>query len=205
MGSKFLGELFNKNYKWCCLLLSTSLFIATSCAIVSTSTTSPAVVKQVGYAKAAADIVSTSYTDKSTSDHAVSFALNKDCKISRVIKRVPICLEYGPKVIDVKRDTERPNLTNQLMHVAMYKSEQKIDLTNSSFKETSDKEFIPLKRSVNYDLPHSLSSKSNENILEVNKPLNSELLPHTLEATSSNRLEIESTLVNLDNNLCSSI
>ena len=91
------------------------------------------------------------------------------------------------------------------MHVAMYKSEQKIDLTNSSFKETSDKEFIPLKRSVNYDLPHSLSSKSNENILEVNKPLNSELLPHTLEATSSNRHEIESTLVNLDNNLCSSI
>ena len=205
MGSKSVREMLDKNYKWICLLF-TSLFLATSCALVSTSTTSSAGFKQLGYAKAAADIVSSSYTDKSTTDHAISLALKKDCKVSRAIKREKVCLEYGPKVVDVKRDTEKANLTNQLMHVAMYnKSEQQINLTNSSFKETSDKEFILLEASINYDLPHSLSSKSNENIGEVNKTLNSELLSHVLTSTSSNRSEIQSTLANLDNNLCPSI
>ena len=89
--------MVNINYKLAFLILFSSLLV-TSCALVSTSTTNSVAFKQLAYVKTAAEIVSLSYTDKSTTDHAISIALKKDCKVLRIIKREEICLEYGPNV-----------------------------------------------------------------------------------------------------------
>ena len=89
--------MVNINYKLAFLTLFSSLLV-TSCALVSTTSTNSMAFKQFGYAKTAAEVISLSYTDKSTTDHAISIALKKDCKVLRIIRREEICLDYGPNV-----------------------------------------------------------------------------------------------------------
>ena len=56
----------------------------------------------MGYAKGGVDAVSLSATGKTSNDHLLSYAVGKDCKISRLIRKQPICLEVDPKVFKYK-------------------------------------------------------------------------------------------------------
>ena len=209
--------MFSVNYKFFSLFLLFSLFLA-SCALVSTGTTSSSAVKQLGYAKTAAEFVSLSYTDKSITDHAVSIVTKKDCKITRIVKRQEICMDHGPKIIENNQDTEDIKLTNQMIHVAIHNSENMtVSLTKKSNKEIinlNKEEVISLKKvdalTVNidddYNLAHNLYSL-NENISKPKQIYSSnvDVLPHTLISNNSDFSTNENTLVRLDNNFCSSI
>ena len=209
--------MFSVNYKFFSLFLLFSLFLA-SCALVSTGTTSSSAVKQLGYAKTAAEFVSLSYTDKSITDHAVSIVTKKDCKITRIVKRQEICMDHGPKIIENNQDTEDIKLTNQMIHVAIHNSENMtVSLTKKSNKEIinlNKEEVISLKKvdalTVNidddYNLAHNLYSL-NENISKPKQIYSSnvDVLPHALISNNLDFSANENTLVRLDNNLCSSI
>ena len=58
--------------------------------------------KYIGYGKTGADAITLSVTGKTTNDHMLSYAIGKDCKISRVIRKQPICVEIDPKVYKYK-------------------------------------------------------------------------------------------------------
>jgi len=209
--------MFSINCRFLALFLLFSLFLA-SCALVSSSATTSPAIKQLGYAKTAAEFVSLSYTDKSITDHAVSIATKKDCKITRIIKRQEICMDHGPKVIENNQDSEDMKLTNQMIHVAIHNSENMtVSLTKKSNKEIinlNKEEVISLKKvdalTVNidddYNLAHNLYSL-NENISKPKQIYSSnvDVLPHALISNNLDFSANENTLVRLDNNLCSSI
>ena len=209
--------MFSINCRFLALFLLFSLFLA-SCALVSSSATTSPAIKQLGYAKTAAEFVSLSYTDKSITDHAVSIVTKKDCKITRIIKRQEICMDHGPKVIENNQDSEDMKLTNQMIHVALHNPENMTaSLTKKSNKEIinlNKEEVISLKKvdalTVNidddYNLAHNLYSL-NENISKPKQIYSSnvDVLPHALISNNLDFSANENTLVRLDNNLCSSI
>ena len=206
------------NYKFLSLILLFSLFLA-SCALVSSGATSSSAIKQLGYAKTAAEFVSLSYTDKSITDHAISIVTKKDCKMTRIVKRREICMDSGPKVIENShQDSEDMKLTNQMIHVATHNPENTIaNLPKKLNKEIINlykEEVISLKNvdalTVNidddYNLPHNLYSL-NENISKPKQfySSNIDVLSHTLISNNLDFSANENTLISLDNNLCFSI
>ena len=74
--------------------------IISGCSIVATSATGSGTIKQLGVIKTTLEFASQHYTNKSATDHAVSFVLRKDCKVFRVTKREKICHEIKTKVFD---------------------------------------------------------------------------------------------------------
>ena len=199
--------MVNINYTLAYLILISSLLV-TSCALVGTSSTNSVAFKQLVYVKTAAEIVSLSYTDKSTTDHAISIALKKDCKVLRIIKREEICLDYGPNVFHKNKNNKRGKLKNQMMHVAAHNPEQlAINILRNPIEETKNLDDIasfPTNVSDDYDLPHSLYSV-NENVSEQNKLLDFEVLSHHLSSTNNVHLFSESNIDKLNNNLNPSI
>ena len=199
--------MVNINYKLAFLILFSSLLV-TSCALVGTSSTNSVAFKQLVYVKTAAEIVSLSYTDKSTTDHAISIALKKDCKVLRIIKREEICLDYGPNVFHKNKNNKRGKLKNQMMHVAAHNPEQlAINIPRNPIEETKNLDDIaslPTNVSNDYNLPHSLYSV-NENVSEQNKLLDFEVLSHHLSSTNNVHLFSESNIDKLNNNLNPSI
>ena len=199
--------MLNINYKLAFLILFSSLFV-TSCALVGTSSTNSVAFKQLVYVKTAAEIVSLSYTDKSTTDHAISIALKKDCKVLRIIKREEICLDYGPNVFHKNKNNKRGKLKNQMMYVAAHNPEQlAINIPRNPIEETKNLDDIaslPTNVSDDYNLPHSLYSV-NENVSEQNKLLDFEVLSHHLSSTNNVHLFSESNIDKLNNNLNPSI
>ena len=199
--------MVNINYKLAFLILFSSLFV-TSCALVGTSSTNSVAFKQLVYVKTAAEIVSLSYTDKSTTDHAISIALKKDCKVLRIIKREEICLKYGPNVFHKNKDKKKGKLKNQMMHVAAHNPEQlAINIPRNPIEETKNLDDIaslPTNARDDYNLPHSLYSV-NENVSEQNKLLDFEVLSHHLSSTNNVNLFSESNIDKLNNNLNPSI
>ncbi|PPR47261.1 MAG: hypothetical protein CFH23_00475 [Alphaproteobacteria bacterium MarineAlpha6_Bin1] len=205
------------NYKFFSLILLFSLFLA-SCALVSSGATSSSAIKQLGYAKTAAEFVSLSYTDKSITDHAISIVTKKDCKMTRIVKRQEICMDNGPKVIEHNQDSEDMKLTNQMIHVATHNPENTIGSLpkklNKEIINLNKEEVISLKNvdalTVNidddYNLPHNLYSL-NENISKPKQIYSSnvDVLSHTLISNNLDFSANENTLVRLDNNLCFSI
>ena len=199
--------MVNINYTLAYLILISSLLV-TSCALVGTSSTNSVAFKQLVYVKTAAEIVSLSYTDKSTTDHAISIALKKDCKVLRIIKREEICLDYGPNVFLKNKNNKRGKLKNQMMHVAAHNPEQlAINIPRNPIEETKNLDDIaslPTNVSDDYNLPHSLYSV-NENVSEQNKLLDFEVLSHHLSSTNKVHLFSESNIDKLNNNLNPSI
>ena len=199
--------MLNINYKLAFLILFSSLLV-TSCALVGTSSTNSVAFKQLAYVKTAAEIVSLSYTDKSTTDHAISIALKKDCKVLRIIKREKICLDYGPNVFHKNKNNKRGKLKNQMMYVAAHNPEQlAINTPRNPIEETKNLDDIgslPTNVSDDYNLPHSLYSV-NENVSEQNKLLDFEVLSHHLSSTNNVHLFSESNIDKLNNNLNPSI
>ena len=199
--------MVNINYTLAFIILFSSLLV-TSCALVGTSSTNSLAFKQLVYVKTAAEIVSLSYTDKSTTDHAISIALKKDCKVLRIIKREEICLDYGPNVFHKNKNNKRGKLKNQMMYVAAHNPEQlAINTPRNPIEETKNLDDIgslPTNVSDDYNLPHSLYSV-NENVSEQNKLSDFEVLSHHLSSTNKVHLFSESNIDKLNNNLNPSI
>ena len=91
-----MGDIVIKWYKCLCLLVVIS--IIASCSLITPMTTSSTSIKELSFVKTTAELVTSYYTDKTATDHAVSFVLGKDCKMTRVAKREKICEEIKPKV-----------------------------------------------------------------------------------------------------------
>ena len=95
-----MGDIVIKWYKCLCLLVVIS--IIASCSLITPMTTSSTSIKELSLVKTTAELVTSYYTDKTATDHAVSFVLGKDCKMTRVAKREKICEEIKPKVYEDK-------------------------------------------------------------------------------------------------------
>ena len=95
-----MGDIVIKWYKCLCLLVVIS--IIASCSLITPLTTSSTTIKELSFVKTTAELVTSYYTDKTATDHAVSFVLGKDCKMTRVAKREKICEEIKPKVYEDK-------------------------------------------------------------------------------------------------------
>jgi len=95
-----LGDIVIKWYKCLCLLVVIS--IIASCSLITPMTTSSTTIKELSFVKTTAELFTSYYTDKTATDHAVSFVLGKDCKMTRVAKREKICEEIKPKVYEDK-------------------------------------------------------------------------------------------------------
>ena len=53
--------------------------------------------KYLGIVKGTADVVTYSATGKTVNDHLLSAVIGKDCSISRIVTRRPICIEIDKK------------------------------------------------------------------------------------------------------------
>jgi len=95
-----LGDIVIKWYKCLCLLVVIS--IIASCSLITPMTTSSTTIKELSFVKTTAELVTSHYTDKTATDHAVSFVLGKDCKMTRVAKREKICEEIKPRIYEDK-------------------------------------------------------------------------------------------------------
>jgi len=95
-----LGDIVIKWYKCLCLLVVIS--IIASCSLITPMTTSSTTIKELSFVKTTAELVTSYYTDKTATDHAVSFVLGKDCKMTRVAKREKICEEIKPRIYEDK-------------------------------------------------------------------------------------------------------
>ena len=95
-----MGDIVIKWYKCFCLLVVIS--IIGNCSLITPMTTSSTTIKELSFVKTTAELVTSYYTDKTATDHAVSFVLGKDCKMTRVAKREKICEEIKPKVYEDK-------------------------------------------------------------------------------------------------------
>ena len=95
-----MGDIVIKWYK--CLSLLVVISIIASCSLITPMTTSSTTIKELSFVKTTAELFTSYYTDKTATDHAVSFVLKKDCKIIRVAKREKICEEIKPKVYEDK-------------------------------------------------------------------------------------------------------
>ena len=95
-----MGDIVIKLYK--CLCLFVVISIIASCSLITPLTTSSTTIKELSFVKTTAELVTSYYTDKTATDHAVSFVLGKDCKMTRVAKREKICEEIKPKVYEDK-------------------------------------------------------------------------------------------------------
>ena len=91
-----MGDIVIKWYKCFCLLVV--IIIIVSCSLITPMTTSSTSIKELSFVKTTAELFTSYYTDKTATDHAVSFVLGKDCKMTRVAKREKICEEIKPKV-----------------------------------------------------------------------------------------------------------
>ena len=91
-----MGDIELKRYTGFCLLVVIS--IIASCSLITPMTTSSTTIKELSFVKTTAELFTSYYTDKTATDHAVSFVLGKDCKMTRVAKREKICEEIKPKV-----------------------------------------------------------------------------------------------------------
>ena len=95
-----MGDIVIKWYKCLCLLVFIS--IIASCSLITPMTTSSTTIKELSFVKTTAELVTSYYTDKTATDHAVSFVLGKDCKMTRVAKREKICEEIKPRIYEDK-------------------------------------------------------------------------------------------------------
>ena len=93
-----MGDIVIKWYKCLCLLVVIS--IIASCSLITPMTTSSTTIKELSFVKTTAELVTSYYTDKTATDHAVSFVLGKDCKMTRVAKREKICEEIKPRIYE---------------------------------------------------------------------------------------------------------
>ena len=95
-----LGDIVIKWCKYLCLLVV--IVITISCSLITPMTTSSTSIKELSFVKTITELLTEYYTDKTATDHAVSFVLGKDCKMTRAAKREKICEDIKPKIYEDK-------------------------------------------------------------------------------------------------------
>ena len=85
----------NLNFKKNIIVLI-SLIALSSCSALAPAGTDTA-FKYLGITRGVADAVSYQKTGKTVNDHVLSAAIGKDCKISNIIAKKPICIEFDPR------------------------------------------------------------------------------------------------------------
>ena len=78
------------------IVISSLIFTLSSCSSLVPSGSETA-FKYIGITKGIGDVASYSKTGKTINDHLLSAAVAKDCKISRIITKKPICIEIDPR------------------------------------------------------------------------------------------------------------
>ena len=137
-GSNILGDIVLKWYNGFCFLVVVS--IIASCSLIAPMTTSSTTAKQLGFFKTTVEVVSSYYTDKTATDHAVSVILGKDCKMSRVAKREDICNEIKPKAYDDKFTSKFSNILNESkMNMVLNLRETNLVNSNQNFADVRKK------------------------------------------------------------------
>ena len=79
-----------------------ALLVLTNCSAIAPASMESS-FKYLGIAKGAVDVASYNATGKTSTDHLFSAAIGKDCKISRIIKRQPICVEFDAKTGEISK------------------------------------------------------------------------------------------------------
>ena len=151
-----------KWYNACCLLVV--ILIITSCSLIAPFSTSSTTTKHLSFAKTAVEVISEHYTDKTATDHVVSVVLQKDCKISRVVKQEEICNEIKPKAYDGESSSKLSNIlkenkTNMVLNL------KETDLVNLNQKLADGKRKV---------------DDIKKNNIEVLKGNNNEILAHSV-------------------------
>ena len=77
------------------IIVLSSFFVLSSCSALFPSGTEIA-FKYLGIVKGVGDVASFSRTGKTINDHLLSAAIGRDCKIGRVVRKKPICIEIDP-------------------------------------------------------------------------------------------------------------
>ena len=132
-----MGDIVIKWYKCLCLLVVIS--IIASCSLITPMTTSSTSIKELSFVKTTAELVTSYYTDKTATDHAVSFVLGKDCKMTRVAKREKICEEIKPKVYEDKNKNKISMVGLNSEHMIVPIIEQKHSTSQISMLENTKK------------------------------------------------------------------
>ena len=132
-----MGDIVIKWYKCLCLLVVIS--IIASCSLITPMTTSSTSIKELSFVKTTAELVTSYYTDKTATDHAVSFVLGKDCKMTRVAKREKICEEIKPKVYGDKNKNKISMVGLNSEHMIVPIIEQKHSTSQISMLENTKK------------------------------------------------------------------
>ena len=83
----------------------------------SCSTSLQNIIDSLNYSKTGADVVSYSYTDKTTTDHAISYFFNKDCSLARTLKLKEICYEINREnekfIVERQRPKEKAYIVSK--------------------------------------------------------------------------------------------
>ena len=77
------------------IIVLSSFIVLSSCSALFPSGTEIA-VKYLGIAKGVGDVATFSRTGRTINDHLLSAAIGRDCKIGRIIRKKPICIEIDP-------------------------------------------------------------------------------------------------------------
>ena len=78
------------------LIILSSLITLSGCSAFMPATTDSA-FKYLGVAKGVADVATYKKTGKTINDHLLSAAIGKDCKLTNVLKKQPVCVEIDPR------------------------------------------------------------------------------------------------------------
>ena len=132
-----MGDIVIKWYKCLCLLVVIS--IIASCSLITPMTTSSTSIKELSFIKTTTELDTSYYTDKTATDHAVSFVLGKDCKMTRVAKREKICEEIKPKVYGDKNKNKISMVGLNSEHMIVPIIEQKHSTSQISMLENTKK------------------------------------------------------------------
>ena len=78
------------------IIVLSSFIVLSSCSALVPSGTQTA-FKYLGIVKGVSDAASYSITGKTINDHLLSAAIKKDCRLSRIITKKPICIEIDQR------------------------------------------------------------------------------------------------------------
>ena len=78
------------------IIIFSSIIILSGCSALAPSGTEIA-FKYLGIVKGVSDAASYSITGKTINDHLLSAAIKKDCRLSRIITKKPICIEIDQR------------------------------------------------------------------------------------------------------------
>ena len=98
------------------------------------STSLQNIIDTFNYSKNSADVFSFITTDKTTTDHALSYMFNKDCSLARTIKFKQICEEINKENLVIDNKYLNLNKTKKIYKKKVVKV-KKIKVPSMAYKQ----------------------------------------------------------------------